>query len=437
MDTADREFAFLAASVERTARVQQQAAKEHLSSDPRRGRQLAQHLAAAYDALLTHTENRRQEWAESDDAEFRRGAIVEMRNLVAGARGLHSTLMWLDAAANPPLDLGSRYLIEQAARGLVSPDAEVTIVAATDRSYATFTNPLAPVFELSGASKAPSTLAIVVFVPRREQKSGLLHPLVIHELGHAADARHGLVGAVLEGAGSQSELQEALLDAATRHAEQADGDVAASADLINARLAAWSEEAFCDALAAQILGPTYLYSFIAVVGTEDLDVAGDEHPPTRLRVRLLLEHLASLSWNDTVATADPEIDAWCRGVAAEVATYDEPDVGFAVDALQQLAPRLRRAVAEHVGSNAFTSADNDRVSTEIQQLLQNGIPPAQASGGSAIPRAAIILGSWHFAIAQEGGGLSALATAPDVPELSRLLPKALEISALVDAWENP
>lgn len=67
-------------------------------------------------------------------------------------------------------------------------------------------------------------------------------------------------------------------------------------------------------------------------------------------------------------------------------------------------------------------------------MLGAGVPPAQTLRRKPIKLAAIILGSWLFAVKEEGGDLEALATAADVPELSRLLPKALQDAALLEAW---
>lgn len=252
--------------------------------DPRRGSILASHLHNAYTVLIQHVEQRIEDYRTLPDEESRGGAVTEMRQLVAGARNLHCSLSWLDAARDPPLDLGTRYLVDQTAAHLVSANAEVTVVAAIDRSYATVTNPLRPVFELSDAERSSDETAIVVFVPRREQHSGLLHPLIIHELAHAANARYGLVSRVLDAAAEKADLLASIRDAASEHARDGDDqatvstdDLSAAVEIIGDRLNSWVE-AVCDTLATQLLGPTYLYSFMAIVGTSDLDAVGEEHP---------------------------------------------------------------------------------------------------------------------------------------------------------------
>lgn len=448
MDTLDREFALLAASVERTARVQRDEVSRFLETaprgvvdkpeegepQPRRGLVLARHLLAAYDAVLAHVDLRRTDYEGLPDEEAKSGGVTEMRQLVAGARNLHRSLGWLDAASDHPLDLGTRYLVDHIAAKLVSPDAEVTVVAG-ERSYGKVTNPLSPVFLLSGADAPVTELAIVVFVPRREQRSGLLHPLIIHELAHAADDQHRLVGQVLDAANEDPDLMAALEAAA---AVQASGteDVAAAVQALGARLAAWTEEAICDAFAVQLLGPTYLYSFMAIVGTSDLDRAGEEHPPTRQRIRLLLEQLDELGWGELMTSASQEIDDWFRETASGGHAYDNPEERFCVQALGRLAGHVRATVADHVGMLTFLEEEFSPMHAEIVSLLSAGIPPSQTLQLQRIQRPAIILGSWLFAVRREGSDLAALARAADVPELSRLLPKALQDAALLAAWEK-
>jgi len=456
LDAVDREFELLAASVERTARVQRDEVRRFLETaprgrlapggggassedatpvepEPRRGAALARHLSAAYDAVLSHVEERRADYETLPDADAKRGAVTEMRQLVAGARNLHRSLAWLDAAREPPLDLGTRYLVEWIAARLVAPAAEVTVVAG-ERSYGKVTNPLAPVFALSGAGSPPDELAIVIFVPRREQRSGLLHPLIIHELAHAADDQHRFVAEVLQVESERTWLVEAITAAAEEQAQRTGEDDASAVHALGARLLAWTEEAVCDAFAAQLLGPTYLYAFMAIVGTSDLDLAGEEHPPTRQRVRLMLEQLDELGWTELLKEASQEIDAWFREAAGIERDYTDPEERFCVEAVGRLAPEIRRVVAGHVADLTLDAEAFSVVHAEIVELLNAGIPPSQTLDRQRIDRAAIVLGSWLFAVQREGSDLAALARAADVPELSRLLPKALQDAALLDSW---
>jgi hypothetical protein len=460
LDSLDHEFKLLAASAERTARVQLaevtgfiESAPRHPTTGyrqadytiqgsadhgPRRGFLLAQHLRAAYDSLIAHIKLRSEDYEGLPDTESRSGAVTEMRQMVVGARNLHRSLGWLDAARNPPLDLGTRYLVDDLAASLVDTKAEVTVVAATDKSYATVTNPLRLVCELSGVKPLTSNVVIVVFVPRREQQSGLLHPLIVHELGHASNKQHDLVRRVFDTPSGQTELSTVLRTVLERAVPEAGGmteDTAAAVDAAALRLSAWVEEALCDAIATHILGPTYLYSFMAIVGTSDLSTAGAEHPATRQRIRLIVEQLDELGWAPLMAEAAPQVDAWFREMAGEVDSHEEHEIALCTTALANLVDTIRGVVAGHIEHLTLEADNFGLMRAEIDGLLRVGVPPSQTRTRSAIGRAEIILGSWLFAVGKQGGDLGALAVAADVPELSRLLRKALQDAAVLAAGE--
>ena len=54
--------------------------------------------------------------------------------------------------------------------------------------------------------------------------------------------------------------------------------------------------------------------------------------------------------------------------------------------------------------------------------------------GTAMRRQDIVLGLWLFALQEAGGDIPAVTTAPDSRTLATMLPKSLEMSALVEAW---
>jgi hypothetical protein len=433
MDSLDREFSFLAASAEQTSEVQQAEAKAFLAEDPRRGGVLATHIDGAHQALRKHIEQRRIDYDDAPDREAKLGALTEMRNIVAGARHLQMMLGWLDAARTQPLDLGTQHFIEEAAQLLISAEAEITIVPMSSRSYGTLSNPLSSTFSLSGGQLPVGQQAVIVFIPRREQQSGLLHPLIVHELGHAAVTIHGLVDDVIE---RENDLPTELKAAAAKYGPPVDLDVDAAEVLLEKRLRKWIEEILCDFIAAQYLGPTYLYCFLAIVGTGSPDSAAGDHPPVRMRLRFLLQQLDELGWSEEIKSESREISEWCVESASVAHSYTSPEESFLTASIEKLSGPARQVVAEHLGEATFSATDYDAVKEAINEHLTESIPPAQGPDGDAIPRPAIVLASWTKALSDAGGDLEALAVAPHVAELSRLLPKSMELSAIVEAWRK-
>jgi hypothetical protein len=462
LDALDREFALLAASAERTARVQRAEIVHFLETapraetmtqaegqgssgpyvdptpdlEPRSGIILARHLLVAYDTLVMYVDQQRAEYRTLPGGKAKYGATIEMRKLVSGIRDLHRSLSWLDAARNPPLDLGTRYFVDGMVAQLVSPDAEVTVVAG-ERSYGKLSNPFSPVFTLTGVRAPADGLSIVVFIPRREKKSGLLHPLIVHEIAHAANDQHSLVTRVLNAAVKDGDFVTRRKETAENIGGKTPEGLAAAMESINLRLSSWIEEALCDAFGAQLLGPTYLYAFMAIVGTSNLDQASEEHPSTRQRIRLLLRQLDDTGWTSLMEEEVPEVDNWFRQAAKVMHAYSDLEEKFCVYALDSITDLIQREVESHVKELRFRAKEYSTViKDEMSTLLKAGLPPSQTVKGKRINRASIILGSWLFGIHAKGDDLSALAQAADIPQISLLLPKALQDGALLAAWEE-
>jgi len=429
----DAEFDFVAASVGRAAKLQRASCAAVLERDADAGRSLAAHVDLVYDAVERRLAERTAAYRATSDDVVRADAITEMRRLVWDVRRLQVNLAWLDAARQSPLDLGTRYFVEDAARALVASDVEVTVVSSDQPSYGTTSNPWEPLIRSWGNRSPPAvSTVVVVLLPRREQRSGLLHPLIIHELGHAADDEHGIIDRIWQIAHDRQRFTARFSRAVSQFAADRGVDKTDANAAVSTALRSWITEAFCDFVAVYHLGPTYLYSFAAEVIAASIDEPGPSHPSARQRIRLLLGELDRLGWGSAMRNADPALDMWLRELASgEISPDGLP--GFLGWAIQELRAVIRKETRARLKGRVFTP-DED-VLTEVAALLKAKIPPAQRSDGACIGRQSIILECWHAALENAGGGPAALATAPDAPELKDLLPTALELSAVTSAWE--
>ncbi len=163
----DDDFAFVAASARRAARLQRAACVTVLEDEAlSRTHGLARHLELAYAAIEARVDVRCADFGLALDDTVKEDAVVEMRRLTLGTRNLQSNLAWLDAAKRPPLDLGTRYYVEDAARALVGVDAEVTVVAAENLSYATTSNPYEPwITDWGDGMPSDAPLVVIVLHP--------------------------------------------------------------------------------------------------------------------------------------------------------------------------------------------------------------------------------------------------------------------------------
>lgn len=387
------------------------------------------HLAAVYDSFDAHVERSRAEFKEEPDPATKAGAVTAMREHLMAAKRLQKSLAWVDSITIPPLDLGTNYFVEQAARRLVATDAEIVVVSAGDSSYATYSNPFRRLIKAWGD---PSTISgdnlIVIFLPRRERRSGLLHPLLVHELGHAACQGHKLTSRAIKKAVSRQRVQKRFRRLIEEMPKGAQLEMAIS---VRARLRYWIEEALCDALATQYLGPTYLFAFLAEVVAGNVDHPGEKHPPPRQRVRLMLTQLEKLSWKSTMTYYADDCYGWLR----ETADVDVPYSGvekFLVWVLKTIANDIHRLVEVHAKNHTFTLAPGEL--SEVTKLVALGVPPAQRLKGQAVDSRAVLLGCWLYALKDSGGDIEGVPKAIDKPELAELLPTGLEMAALLRAW---
>jgi hypothetical protein len=422
----DTEFRFVTASVRRAARLQREYVESFLgAADSQRA--IGEQFAELCDKVKQVVDDYEQRHDTTTDAVDRRLILNAVRELLAWTRSLQLRCAWLDAAAKPPIDLGSLYYLRSLAKAIVRPDSEFTVVAAHEGSYATVVNP----FRVP-SKPVPDGIVLVALVPHREIRSGLLHPLLAHEIGHGVAKVYGyteqLRTEVLPG-----EIEKILDDGAQKTAADSKRAPTEERAVLDKRLGAWIEEIFCDAVATACLGATYLFSFATEVLPDEVDVAGPKHPPTRQRVRLILGHLDRLGWGPIIDREVPGFASWVRGVASARSTPQRPADEALRAAIDLAAGRIQGAVDQHVATN-IAKPDEEALAA-VAALLAQRVPPAQHDDGTPIARPMIIAGCWLSAMKTRSGNVEVLADAVDSNEVGRLLPYALELSAIVDRWQ--
>jgi hypothetical protein len=432
MASLDDDFAFVAASAEKAIIRQQMACDglRRLANGSAAG--LGEHIDLAYRAFSSRLAEGRAEFSEAPDDTVREDAIVGMRQLLRSIRQLQPNLDWLAAGLHPPLDLGTTYFVDDAARAMVAAQVEMTVVSGTTQgSYATTSNPWEPFINAwgSGIPEGAQTV-VVVFIPRREEKTGLLHPLIIHELGHAADSQHGLVESIWQAASGRQRFAKRFADAVDEFSSSKEVDQHAALVHVSERLTSWIAEALCDSLACHYLGPSYLYSFLTEVVAGSMDETSSSHPPARQRVRRLLDDLDGLGWAKAMA-GPKELDDWVRSFAAKKVQYGGIN-GFLYWAVDELRAVIRDTAKRHLGRSVFVPASDEL--DEARELLAADIPPAQRASGDPFARETIILSCWYEALADAATGPVGLPDAAEGPQFAEILPAALEMSAVTAAW---
>ncbi len=172
------------------------------------------------------------------------------------------------------------------------------------------------------------------YFPCLQQEGLLFLPLLFHEFGHVLYACHkqemdDLVAELRQTIGK-------LLEPPSRRNDRHAAEQARQRQAIVATWYTWTQEFFCDAVGLTIGGPAYLHAFSAYVNSLDpVDFtaphapgSANTHPPTWLRVRLLVARAQRLGW---VAPAQEVEQEW--STIAQALKVQEDHRGFYSEAI--------------------------------------------------------------------------------------------------------
>jgi hypothetical protein len=178
----------------------------------------------------------------------------------------------------------------------VEPDKPLFFISADDElsSYQVDTEQNEP-----GLIKRP--LFNIIF-PRSLKNSVLLHPILGHEVGHAAFAIPMLF----------AELKAAVVDKLVTNSPLADRSkfeqwiacVTNGTDPdfdLDEALLLWPEELYCDLFGLLMMGPSYVGAHCSLLLPFDMKEASGSHPPGLTRRWMLNEAVATLKWKKNLA----------------------------------------------------------------------------------------------------------------------------------------
>jgi hypothetical protein len=429
-----RDLRFVVAAAQRA--ISQLRSAGDANAESGLGKALHGHLAealAAIDARIQLSASRFN--AATTDVE-RRGALEALRLMNRYLNEMQEASVWMRPASEPQLNIGLVYFLDEAASDLISADVEILTTGDATYDYATISWPFRRVLAALGRATTGSVRPVVVFYPPQESESLLLHALFAHELAHHAIDQHNLVDAVLAShlaaANFAQAFESAAQDLATRHG----APLPAGRIGLRVRLRDWVEELLCDALATQYVGPSFIFAFGAVVLATSWNEPQERHPPTTLRVELMLEQLQHLGWTGLLSAEVPETLAWFEDVAGAAVAAGAPYEQFLIDSARRVAADVRAQAAGRLDSRSLAPGDYAPVADEIRGYLRQRILPAQRTDGRALPRRTILLGGWLYAFASSRDDPATVCEAASGTEFQQFLATALEMSTILETWRS-
>jgi hypothetical protein len=445
VDAHTGEIAFQASALRRSLRDLVEAVKIAEGTEQKRGLQLCAYLRKALDAIAKRIAALELQFAASAAATEQAAIIREVRLLNAAVRGLHDSVPWLGSLRAPTLSLGLIYFLDEAAAALLRGRADLILNAGASYMYSTmalersFAILLSKLGEEVPAGPAP----LVITYPKLEEERVLLHPVLVHELGHDAVNHHDLRDQVFKRATNLDHLNRQF-EEAVKSFEQFQRDTGAEpvsqeecALMLRRLLTAWLEELLCDHVALAYLGPSYLFAATAFLLPVSSAQPSDTHPASHARIRMLLQFVRVLDWHRLLEARVPGIMRWLNAVSEEPLPAEVPGfLRFVDDAMDLLAIPMRETVTEHLRDEVFRPVSYENVSEELKDLLGNEVLPAQLSSSEPADRRAILLAGWLHSIEQRGDRPESIPGALENLDIQRFLAKALEMSFILERWRS-
>src|SRR5260370_992818 len=152
-------------------------------------------------------------------------------------------------------------------------------------------------------------LLFVVNIPAVEASEILIHGLLAHELGHPLYKKHALAGKLLPNIKVKDELIKSLVKtlSETRQGQQTSEPELRSrervTEQVTSRTTGWVVEICDDAIGIRLFGPALFFAAVhLMISFKHLDEGSKTHPPSRLRIKLMIRMLKQLypvdKWHD-------------------------------------------------------------------------------------------------------------------------------------------
>lgn len=341
----------------------------------------------------------------------------------------------------------------------ILPTSEIVVSSKPELNYSIqdIAGPLRELFagtSLEASCKLLPELLFMLNIPSAESGQILIHGVLAHELGHALYNRREIAKDLLPKISFDEDLVKNVAKAMFDN-QQKQGNPTPELRLrkqvtqeITGRVNGWLKELSSDAIGIRLFGPAlFLAEAHLLISFRPMDKGTATHPPSRLRVRLMIRMLKQLY---TVDKWHSELQAFSKAwdeVSADhipwFNSYDQVALETISDTVLDL---ISEASAAATSSLLCYSSDRfNRDVSELAPLFLNYIPPGETGAdgrGTPAAMASIINAGWHVYLCSfEAFRKSLHSNDSDTrfaaaAKLHELVLKALEISEIRTMWEE-
>lgn len=241
----------------------------------------------------------------------------------------------------------------------------------------------------------------IVF-PRSLKYHVLLHPILGHELGHAAMTVPNMEFAISNNVldelvqdsilANDTSLEKWMLDASDQYDDIDISAIYNTEDTVRS----WREEFLCDLFGLLMFGPCFLPAHKSLLCANDpgcIEI-GDEHPPNVSRFDLLDKAVNVLGWKDCSISLDKDIKAAVNDFWSSLDEYPskKPDWSsfFTEDAVKKAVINLKE-ILDALPPASFDCSMLENLNSQVRSI-SNSIPP----NGSSLNNNEVVLNNIDF-----------------------------------------
>jgi hypothetical protein len=318
------------------------------------------------------------------------------------------------------LPVGLMYLVDELIRDLLPQGADPLIHLGRNYMYSTL-----PLLEAAQGVMKPHSLPhphpVAFHVPGLSPTNAMLAPILAHEVGHTSWSQ--AVNAQLDGAFDRSAVESEL---------KAGVKAGATPKELKEGFEFWCQELMCDALAATLTGPSFLFASAYFLPAPAEGRIGG-HPYPRDRIRFTLRILEEHDWIPVLQDLVPEVLAWCQELAASPELGGSPAETALRQAMVIMEPAMIR-VASGVAQNRVTADQFMAYRQELFDHLDLEIPPVSAEGIPCSPWLIILAGWLHELRSKGADSIDSIPGIASGERLNRFLLKTVELSGVMALW---
>ncbi len=282
--------------------------------------------------------------------------------------------------------------------------------------------------------------------PAVEAPNILLHTVMLgHEVTHLEDHIHKISSDMISSGDVRIVKSAVRQEAKDRNISPI--ELFADTDMV---LRAWLSELVADLIAVRRYGPAYFCSFVKIsLALNIMDIFGDKHPSSRMRIRFMLDELRDLGYfkpSKDMNIIKNELQYWVGFVKS---TCSIPTGGryVAMRSIELARKRITKRVRIASRGTEFSAKHFNIEVPPLFEYLKNGIPPCEIldiksrETNPASIAAILNTGNLYYLhgmaeIKEMVGVDSEDADIMTMIKVNQLLARAVETSCMFQDWRN-